>query len=52
MIMMMGRRNMFSAPIMNIPPHISPMQRENANDCSEGEEEEHEDMNKEGKEEE
>jgi hypothetical protein len=48
MIMMIGGRNMFSAPTMNIPPHIARIQRENTNGCSEGKEEEHENMSKEG----
>ena len=51
-MMMMAVRTMFSSPTMSIPPYIPLVQRGNNNDCSEGKEEEHEDMNQEGKEEE
>ena len=52
MMIMMGSRNMFSSPTMNITSCIPPAQTENTHDCSEGKGEEHEDMNQEGKEEE
>lgn len=52
MIMMMGGRSMFSSLTMRIPLHFSWMQREHTNDCSEGDEEEHKDMNNMGKDEE